>query len=268
MPAAAAGGRALVAVAAVLCGAACAEALEIAAYPKPLQALAAMVAGDAAAVTLLQLDAPGAAAPPDIVFLAGPEVRARAAAQALAPAGGIVDFAPEATWLDPDFAALIVLDIADRLALLDPDNASLYRDNAGWAAERLDGLRAEIAELLAPLRGRPFLTFGLEDGSFEHRFALVSAGHLVLAPEHRRHLGGVAPEHLAPLRAAIGDAGARCVIGKGPADLPLLQLVVHETPARAVWIDIEGRALPPGPALYFETLRRVAQAYRDCLARE
>lgn len=261
------GGRAAIALAVVLAGVARAEALEIAAYPKPLHALVAMVAGEAAAVTLLQPDAPPGAAP-DIVFLAGPEVQARAAAKALAPAGGIVDFAPEASWLDPEFSALIVLDIADRLAPLDPAHADLYRGNAERGAERLDGLRAEIATLLAPVSGAPFLTFGFADGSFEHHFALAGAGHLALAPEHRRHLGGVAPEHLAPLRAAIRDAGARCVVGKGPADLPLLQLIVHETPARAVWIDIEGRALAPGPELYFETLRRVAQAYRDCLARD
>jgi zinc transport system substrate-binding protein len=263
--------RAAILLAALLAGAGRVEALEIAAYPKPLHALVAMVTGQSGVVALLPgaqrlVPAEGLGTAPDIIFLAGPESGARELAASLAPPAGIVDFAPDAVWLDTEFSMLIALDIADQLAPHDPVNASLYHRNAERAVDAIDALDKEIVALLKPVRDKTFMTFGLQDGSFEHRFELVSAGHLTLAPEHRRHLGGVAGTHLAPLRAAIRDSGGRCVIGKGAPDLPLLQLIVDETPARAVWLDIEGAALPPGTNTYVETLRRVAQAYRDCLA--
>lgn len=109
-------------------------------------------------------------------------------------------------WLDPQNARVIVLAVAEILAGRDPENATLYRQNARNAALEIDALDTEIAALMAPLSDNRYVV--THDGYryFESRYGLgraipISDGH-GLAPGARR---------LSEVRAMMSESGARCV---------------------------------------------------------
>ncbi|HET7687743.1 MAG TPA: zinc ABC transporter substrate-binding protein [Candidatus Macondimonas sp.] len=62
-------------------------------------------------------------------------------------------------WTDPQGALPLVAAIASQLTLLDPVGEAVYREGGRRLSEDLRALEAEIAPLLAPLRGRILLVF-------------------------------------------------------------------------------------------------------------
>jgi zinc transport system substrate-binding protein len=62
-------------------------------------------------------------------------------------------------WTDPQGALPLVAAIASQLTLLDPAGEAVYREGGRRLSEDLRALEAEIAPLLAPLRGRILLVF-------------------------------------------------------------------------------------------------------------
>ncbi len=62
-------------------------------------------------------------------------------------------------WTSPRAARLMVFQLAETLAQIDPDNAAAYRGNAATYAAELDALDAEIRNALAGLSQRRFLVY-------------------------------------------------------------------------------------------------------------
>ncbi len=62
-------------------------------------------------------------------------------------------------WTDPQGALPLVAAIASQLTLLDPAGEAVYREGGRRLSEDLRALEAEIAPLLAPLRGHILLVF-------------------------------------------------------------------------------------------------------------
>lgn len=62
-------------------------------------------------------------------------------------------------WMDPDRAAIMVMNIADGLAEVDPDNAQLYQENGQQEAADLSDFADECREALSDLDCRELVTF-------------------------------------------------------------------------------------------------------------
>lgn len=62
-------------------------------------------------------------------------------------------------WMDPKLAAAQVINIADGLAAVDPENAQRYQENAAAYIARIEALDSEIAGMLAPFAGQEIITF-------------------------------------------------------------------------------------------------------------
>ena len=62
-------------------------------------------------------------------------------------------------WMDPDRAAIMVMNIADGLAEVDPDNAQLYQENGQQEAADLSDFADECREALSDLACRELVTF-------------------------------------------------------------------------------------------------------------
>ncbi len=85
-------------------------------------------------------------------------------------------------WLDPSLAMVQVRNIAEGLANADPDHADAYRSNAEAYILKLEQLKAEIVEQLAPYAGREIITFHEAFTYFAEAFGLHVAGVIATEP--------------------------------------------------------------------------------------
>ena len=75
-------------------------------------------------------------------------------------------------WTSPANARVMVANIAEALAELDPDNAETYDANAGSFDAELAALQEEIRARLEPFEGRGFIVFHPAYGYFAREFNL------------------------------------------------------------------------------------------------
>lgn len=163
-------------------------------------------------------------------------------------------------FLDPRNAKAMVAAIARALAAADAGNAARYRANADRLAARLDALDAELAVILAPVRGKPFIVFHDAYQYFEARYGLNAVGSVTVSPE--RQPGA---RRLQALRRKIGALGAVCVFAEPQFEPTLLQTVIKGTNARTGTLDYLGVDTPAGPHAYFATMRAIARSLAACL---
>ncbi|UWQ17752.1 zinc ABC transporter substrate-binding protein [Jannaschia sp. M317] len=172
-------------------------------------------------------------------------------------AGGVDPHA----WLDPVNGKLWLAQIADVLATVDPENAATYRANATAGQAELTAVEVEIETLLAPLRGRGFLTFHDAYGYFEARFDVPSSGSIRLGDATSP---GAA--HVAELRDRVASEGIVCLFSEPQFDPGLAATVAEGNGVRLAVLDPTGAAQAPGPQQYPALLRALAQNMADCLA--
>ena len=164
-------------------------------------------------------------------------------------------------WLEPANAAAIVAEAVAVLAAHDPARAATYRANGARSAARLAALRGELAAIVRPVAGTPFVVFHDAYQYFERAFGLAARGALTLATDRQP---GV--RRVAALRAAIVAGKAVCVFAEPQFPPALVATITAGTTARAGTLDPLGAALPPGPEHYFMLLRGLATALVDCLS--
>lgn len=167
-------------------------------------------------------------------------------------------------WLDPSNATAWLGLIAAELGRSDPANAAAYAANAAAAAAGIVALEAEIAGLLAQVKDRPFVTFHDAYGYFTGHFGLKPAGSIALGDA-----ASPGAARLAQLRADLGAGGALCVFPEANHDARLAAQLVEATGTRlGPPLDPEGSGLEPGPALYGDLMRGLAQGLAECLSAE
>ncbi len=163
-------------------------------------------------------------------------------------------------WLDPENAKLWLGAIAAALAEADPARRALYLANADAARAELDALAAEIDARLAPVRGRPFVVFHDSFHYFEHRFGIEAAGAVALGDAR-----APGPARIARIRDRIRALRAVCLFREPQFRSALVATVAEGTGVRIGVLDPLGASLPPGPDLYPELLRGLAESLADCL---
>lgn len=174
-----------------------------------------------------------------------------------APGGGVNPH----LWLSPDNARRIVAAVADLLAGADPADAARYRANAAATERRIVALRGALARQLEPVRRRPFMVFHDAYAYFDHAFGLNAVGALSIDPEQPP-----GARRLLALRRLVQAGGAVCVFSEPQFPSPLLAAITDGTAARHGVLDPLGAALPPGPDLWFEVMRGLADSLSACLA--
>jgi zinc transport system substrate-binding protein len=166
-------------------------------------------------------------------------------------------------WLDPLNAIAIVRATATALSRADPGNAAAYRRNGTEMITKIEALDDEIAGMLAPVRGRPFIVFHDAYQYFEKRYRLSAAGAVAANPE--RPPGA---RRLSEIRARIAALGAVCVFTEPQFRPALVDTLVAGSAVRSAVLDPLGTDLPAGPGAYFALMRGLAASLLQCLAPE
>lgn len=163
-------------------------------------------------------------------------------------------------WLAPQNAISIVLNTAEVLSELDPENSADYRSNADATIAQLQVLAAELTAQLAPLANVPFVTFHDAYQYFETSFGVSAAGAITLNPESQP-----GARRIAEVRDTIIRLEARCVFAEPQFEPALVATVTEGTDARTGTLDPVGADLDDGPDLYFALMRRMADNMQACL---
>jgi zinc transport system substrate-binding protein len=268
-----------------------AEAPKVAASFKPVHSLASSVMQGVGEPYLI---VKGAASPHDyamtpsdagalqganLIFWIGPELETflqkpiaalgeRADVIALEDTEGLIKLEPRSggavadphIWLDPANAKLMVRRMEQALSKTDPANAAKYKANADKTAARLDSLETEIAAALAPVRGKPFITFHDAFQYFDKRFGLNAAGSITVNPD-----AAPGAARVAELRDKVKELGVTCVFSEPNFEPKIIDAVIEGSDAKLGTLDPEASALAEGPELYFQSMRGIATAMVECL---
>lgn len=164
-------------------------------------------------------------------------------------------------WLDPANAKAIVAHIAKVVGELRPAAAPALQANAAKALARLDALDTELAGLLKPVAGRPYVVFHDALQYLEVRYGLTPAGSITTDPE-------VPPsgKRLADLRRKVGTLKAACVFSEPNFEARVTAAITEGTSAKTAQLDPEGALVPAGPDMYDALMRGVARSLAGCLA--
>jgi zinc transport system substrate-binding protein len=163
-------------------------------------------------------------------------------------------------WLSPANAATWLNVIAGKLSAADPDNAGVYFANAAAAREELEGLSGEINASLDPVRGGRFIVFHDAYQYFEAAYGFPASGAISLSDA-----ANPSPARISEIQARVADEGIQCVLSEPQFDPGIIAVVMDGTEAKTAVLDPIGSDLEPGPALYPELLRNLANALVRCL---
>lgn len=163
-------------------------------------------------------------------------------------------------WLDPRNAAVMVDEITATLAKADPLNAERYKANAATAKQQLAALESEIAQDLAPLKDKHFITFHDAFQYFEKRFSLPSSGAISIHPENPPGAKGIRE-----IRERLQSANVTCVFSEPQFDPKLVNVIIEGTEVKTGVLDAEAGTLEPGTALYPQLLRNITKSLKECL---
>jgi zinc transport system substrate-binding protein len=154
-------------------------------------------------------------------------------------------------WLNPRYAKILAANVAAALERADPDHAAEFRERLAALEAELDALDAEVAETLAPVRGRTLIAdhpfYGYLADAYGLRQAAIESGGF--KPGSKR---------LARLAERARAEGVRAVFVQEGAAAASAETVAREIGARVV-------ALDPMSRDYDANLRRMARRILDGL---
>ncbi len=161
-------------------------------------------------------------------------------------------------FLSPRRAAAALGPLAGVFARLDPAGAEGYRERAARAARSLEALDAEIATMLAPVRGRSVVSTHNSWTYFLADYHLVNGGSVEPVPGHEP-----TPRELRDLIDLVRDRHIPALFTEPQFPPSAARVVSRDAGIRLVLADALGGV--PGRETYAELLRFDARAFRDGL---
>ncbi|MEM9045857.1 MAG: zinc ABC transporter substrate-binding protein [Pseudomonadota bacterium] len=166
-------------------------------------------------------------------------------------------------WLDPMNAALAMQSVATVLAEKDPENATIYLENARAGAAELEALNEDIKARLSGVEGQSFLVYHDAFHYFESRYGLAASGSIAVGDA-----SSPGPARLKQVRKILVESGATCVFAEPQHPEKLTTVVIEGTDVRSRVIDPLGAGLTPGAGLYPALLTQLADNIASCLVPE
>ncbi len=165
-------------------------------------------------------------------------------------------------WLDPGNAQVWLGLIAAELGRLDPGNAAVYAANATAASERITALDAEVAAILAPVKGKPLVSFHDAFGYFADHYGVDIVGSIALGDA-----SSPGAARLKELRSRMEAGQVLCIFPEVQHDPALVTQMAEGTGAKiGAALDPVGSSLEPGPGAYAALLTGLAEKLADCAA--
>lgn len=135
-------------------------------------------------------------------------------------------------WLSPENAMQMVKNMADQLAQLFPQHASLILANAENYIARLESAHTQASGLLAPLQGQSIVTFHDSFAYFAHCYELEIAAVVSLEPNDP-----LSPRMLIEVIQTVEQAGNPPLFSEPQYRSTALSVISQETGAKVFTLD-------------------------------
>ncbi len=136
-------------------------------------------------------------------------------------------------WHDPENVKVMVRNIADALADVDPDGAAGYRERAEAYAARLDAVDAEIKQLFAPIPtgSRKIVTNHEALRYFAKRYEVTVVGAIIPGTSKETQPSA---QDLARLTDLIRSEGVRVIVAEAEIEPRIAEQLAKETGVKIV----------------------------------
>ena len=163
-------------------------------------------------------------------------------------------------WLDIDNMQKTAQYISEQLIKIDPNNRNIYEANLKKIHSRLNKLKLELQQQLAPVRSENFAIFADTLQYFEKSFEFQKP--IIITPYHGARLS---IHRTLEARKKMKDLKIKCLL-YGPENTSKKINVLSEgLPIKAVRIDILGAKLNAGSDQYFNLMRGLSSQLVKCL---
>jgi zinc transport system substrate-binding protein len=164
-------------------------------------------------------------------------------------------------WLNPQNAIRITEAIRDQLIIIDPQRATLYRQNSENQIQQLQALDRQLQERLQPVQNIPYIVFHDAYQTFEEHYKLSPAGSVTIDPERRP-----GARRLHEIRNYLLKSRAVCLFSEPQFEPRYIKPLTEGTTLRIGSLDPLGSSLIPGQGLYFELIQQLADSLLYCLS--
>ena len=161
-------------------------------------------------------------------------------------------------WLNPQNATLIATQLAQKLAILQPEKAALFNQRAAAFNQQMQVLDQQLQTELAPVKNRGFAVYHEGYSHFVQHYGLQQLTYITFTPERRP-----GARHLAELRTDLKVKGGVCLFSEPYQQQDSLDALARELQLHQGQLDPIGDA---GVTSYGQLLANLAQAFLTCLA--
>ena len=162
-------------------------------------------------------------------------------------------------WLDTDNAARIAVALADRLAMLDPANATRYASNLHAFESALKQAADDIRAILEPATFPPFVVYHNGYQYFESQFGIA---HLDSFTGNEEVQPGI--RQVLAIRKIMQDNGVDCIVVSPSVNTGNLDNQLERKSVRFVSIDVLALESAMNKDSYTGFITSVARKFMSC----
>ncbi|SFC80139.1 zinc transport system substrate-binding protein [Pragia fontium DSM 5563 = ATCC 49100] len=163
-------------------------------------------------------------------------------------------------WMSPEIAKQSAIAIHDKLLELMPQNKDKLDANLEQFEQQLKQTKANIANIMHPLRGKGYFVFHDAYGYFEKTFGLTQSGHFTVNPEIQP-----GAQRLHNIRTQLVEHKAVCVFAEPQFQPAVINAVAQGTNVRTGTLDPLGSNIMLGKDSYMRFLTQLSQQFTSCL---
>jgi zinc transport system substrate-binding protein len=163
-------------------------------------------------------------------------------------------------WLDIVNIQKTAQYISEKLIIIDPNNSNIYEANLIKIHSRLNKLKLELQQQLAPFSSENFAIFADTLQYFEKNFEFQKP--VIITPYHGARLS---IHRTLEARKKMKDLKIKCLLYGPENTLKKINVLSEGLPIKALRIDILGAKLNPGSDQYFNLMKELSSQLVKCL---
>ena len=163
-------------------------------------------------------------------------------------------------WLDIDNMQKTAQYINEQLIKIDPNNSNTYEANLVKIHSRLNKLKSELQQQLAPFRSERYAIFSDTLQYFEKSFQFQKP--VIITPYHGARLS---IHRTLEARKKMKDLKIKCLLYGPESTSKKVNVLSEGLPIKALRIDILGAKLNAGSDQYFNLMKGLSSQLVECL---